>query len=43
VVVMFPDEDEYPDCIGRLMAESIDIRTVSDENAVAALCSGVMV
>lgn len=43
VVVMFPDEDEYPDCVGRLMAESVDIRTVSDENAVAALCSGVMV
>jgi len=43
VVVMFPDEDEYPDCIGRLMAEMIDVRTVSDENGVSTLCSGVMV
>jgi uncharacterized repeat protein (TIGR01451 family) len=43
VVVMFPDEDDYPDCIGRLMAEGIDLRTVKDEEGVSSLCSGVMV
>ena len=43
VVVMFPDEDDYPDCIGRLMAERIDIRNVQNEETLSTLCSGVMV
>ena len=43
VVVMFPDEDDYPDCIGRLMAERIDVRNVQDEETLSTLCSGVMV
>lgn len=43
VVVMFPDEDDYPDCIGRLMAEGIDVRTVGSEESLAVLCSAQMV
>lgn len=43
IVVMFPDEDHYADCIGRLMAENIDVRTVSDEGALSTLCSRQMV
>ena len=43
IVVMFPDEDSYPECVGRLMAENIDVRTVSDERMLSALCSERMV
>jgi len=43
VVVMFEDEDDYPDCLGRLMAEGIDTRIITDEQTLSSLCSGVMI
>ncbi|MFQ5730381.1 MAG: DUF58 domain-containing protein [Planctomycetaceae bacterium] len=43
ILVMFPDEDAYPDSAGRLMAEGIDVRTVSDEEGLSTLCSTQMV
>ena len=39
ILVMFADEQHYPDCMGRLIAEGIDVRRVEDEAGVAALCS----
>lgn len=43
VLVMFPDEDDYPDCMGRLMGEGIDVRNVPDEPSLATLCSAQLV
>ena len=43
IVVMFTQEDHYPDSVGRLMAEGIEVRTVSDEAMLANVCSAQMV
>ena len=43
IVVMFSDEEDYPACMGRLMAEGIDVRRVEDEAAVMAVCSQQLV
>ena len=42
-LVMYDDEDHYPECIARLLAEGIDARRVDDEAAVSTLCSGQLV
>lgn len=39
VLVMYEDEDEFPTCMGRLIAEGIDVRHVQDEDGISALCS----
>ena len=39
VLAMFEKEDHFPDCMGRLMAEGIDVRRIQDEDGISALCS----
>ena len=43
VLVMYDTEEHYLDCMGRLLAENIDVRRVEDEAMLAALCSRQMV
>ena len=38
VLVMFDDESNYPDCMGRLLAERIDVRRIEDEASLSHLC-----
>ena len=39
VLVMYDDEQHYPDCVGRLLAERVEVRRVEDEAMLATLCS----
>ena len=39
VLVMFDDEDHYPDCMARLLAERIDVRRIEDEATLSNLCA----
>ncbi|MBT6155494.1 MAG: DUF58 domain-containing protein [Planctomycetaceae bacterium] len=39
VLVMFDDEAHYPDCMGRLLAERIDVRRIEDEASLSNLCA----
>jgi hypothetical protein len=36
---MYDDEDDAPACLGRLMAEGIDVRRVENEAAIGEVCS----
>ena len=42
ILVMFEDED-FATCMGRLIAEGIEVRRVENEAAVAGVCSERMV
>ena len=39
VLVMYSDEHDYADCVGRLLAERVEVRHVEDEDMLADLCS----
>ena len=39
VVVMYEDEKDYRDCLGRLIAERIDVRSIQDESTLSAVCA----
>jgi uncharacterized protein (DUF58 family) len=43
VLVMFDDEDQAPTCMGRLLAEGVEIRRVENEAAIAGMCSEQLV
>ncbi len=43
ILVMFPDESHFPDCMGRLIAEGIAVRSVQNEEMLGALCGAQMV
>ena len=43
ILVMYDDEDDAPACMGRLMAEGIDVRRVESEEAIGSVCSAQMV
>jgi uncharacterized protein (DUF58 family) len=43
VVVMYDDELDYADCVGRLLAERIDARRIGDERDLANLCADELV
>jgi uncharacterized protein (DUF58 family) len=43
ILIMYESEDRYLDCMGRLLAENIDVRRIEDEAMLAALCSRQMV
>ena len=42
ILIMFEDE-EYAGCMGRLIAEGIDVRRVENEAAIMAVCSAQLV
>jgi uncharacterized protein (DUF58 family) len=39
ILVMFEEEEHYPDAMGRLIAAGIDARPIHDENSISAVCS----
>jgi uncharacterized protein (DUF58 family) len=43
ILVMYDDEDDAPACMGRLMAEGIDVRRVESEAAIGSVCAAQMV
>ncbi len=43
ILVMYDDEDDVPSCMGRLMAEGIDVRRVENEAAIGSVCAAQMV
>ena len=42
-VLVIYDDELYPDCAGRLMAEQIDVRRVENEQMISSLCSEQLV
>ena len=43
ILVMYDDEHRYAECMGRLLAEGIDVRRIEDEAGLANVCSQQMV
>jgi len=43
ILVMYDDEDDAPGCMGRLLAEGIDVRRVESEGAIGNVCAAQMV
>jgi len=43
ILVMYDDEDDAPACMGRLIAEGIDVRRVESEAAIGGVCAAQMV
>ena len=43
ILIMYESEERYLDCMGRLLAENIEVRRIEDEAMLAALCSRQMV
>jgi uncharacterized protein (DUF58 family) len=39
VLVMYEEEDHYPDCMARLMAERVGVRRIEDEATLSNLCA----
>ncbi|GAB4139386.1 MAG: DUF58 domain-containing protein [Planctomycetaceae bacterium] len=39
LLVMFEEEEEFPESMGRLIAEGIDVRRVDSEEAISHVCS----
>jgi len=39
IVVMYKDHPEYSDCLGRLVAEGLDVRSIQDELSLSAVCA----
>jgi len=43
VLVMYNDEEDFPECLGRLIAERIEVRRIEDEEMLSQICSEQLV
>ncbi len=43
LLVIYDDEDDAPACMGRLLAEGVEVRRVDSEASISGICSGPLV